>query len=121
MRTRRIVRFAAVPLLLAGLGAVSSGCSTANPVDQLGCSEFSTTDFSAIASLSLDANVKAFLDGAARLSALGDGMVTTVGDACANIAKAGGAMDTWSTLMGSDRTNEACKQAQAQITAALMG
>src|SRR5262245_25585838 len=94
----RGVRRLALPALFVGVVGSSASCSSTNPINGLGCDEFNAAvasgDVSAIAGLSIDANVKTFLTASAQFKALGDAMVSDVTTACVNIATAGGQMDT---------------------------
>jgi hypothetical protein len=118
-------------LVLAGaVGAMalgSGGCSAVSNAAAAaqGCDEFNG-GVSGVASLSIDANTKAFVTAAAQLQNVATTMEASVLNACIGIATDLGQMDTWSA-MGPDgggstdaETTEACNKAVAGINAALM-
>jgi hypothetical protein len=110
-------------VVLGGLltaAALSNGCTAANgggPGGAAGCSEFSS---GGVASLSIDAKTKAFVQAGADLVAVASALETSVYTACKNIDTDLGVMDTWSAKTSlDDQTNEACLQAQTKISAVL--
>jgi hypothetical protein len=105
---------------VAAMAVTSGGCSSTNsPLGNAGCSEFSGGS-SSIASLSIDAKTKAFVQAGADFVAVSTSMETAVFNACKGIDTDLGVMDTWSAMSGLDnQTMEACSQAQAKISAVL--
>lgn len=118
-------------IVLAGaVGAMalgSGGCSAVSNAAQAaqGCDEFSG-GVSAVGSLDIDANTKAFVTAAAQLQGVATTMEGNVLTACIGIATDLGQMDTW-TAKGpdgggklDDEVTEACNKAVVGINAALM-
>jgi hypothetical protein len=104
-----------------GTGVGGAGGSIATPV--VGCDEF-TGGVTAVASLSIDAKAKAFVQAAADLQAVATSMSADVKTACANIATALGVTNTWASLSGNAAISNgqktgACDQASAAMTAVL--
>lgn len=101
--------------------ALSNGCSAANAVAAAaqGCDEFKG-GASSVASLSIDANTKAFVQASADLVSTTSAMQNAVLAACTGIDHDLGVADTW-TAKGStnDQITEACNQASTKITGIL--
>lgn len=119
-------------LVLAGaVGAMalgSGGCSAASTIAGAaqGCNEFSG-GASAVASLSIDANTKAFVTAASELVQVSATLEGDVLTACVGIDTDLKVTDTW-TAKGPDgggsldaEVTEACNQASAAISAGLSG
>lgn len=130
MMHRKGLKFVPGILLAGAVGAMalgSGGCSAVSNAAAAaqGCDEFNG-GVSAVGSLSIDANTKAFVTASAQLQGVATTMEASVLGACINIATDLGQMDTWSAK-GPDgggstdaETTEACNQAVAGINAALM-
>lgn len=117
LKRKMLLRLTAVPLV-ATFGAVwgLAGCQT---IGDVACPEYSA-DFGASLGAEVDANVRTFMLAAGNFSVLADQMQKDVGDACSNIAKAGGGDSTkWDGLEGDERVKAACAEAQARIDAVL--
>jgi hypothetical protein len=118
-----------IAVSVLGLSA-ASGCSAAdNAVNEAeglteGCSQFSAGP-SAVSSLSIDGDTKAFVEASANLVAIVDEGETSVLQACIGIDTDLGVTDTWSAkapASGSPpdaEVTEACNQAAAKIKAVL--
>jgi hypothetical protein len=103
------------------VAASSGGCSAANQIAGAtqGCDEFSG-GASSVASLSVDANTKAFLTASLDLVAVSASLETDVFNACSGIATDLGVTDTWTSKASKDdQVNEACTQASNKIQAIL--
>jgi hypothetical protein len=130
MMQRKGFKFVPGLVLAGAVGAMalgSGGCSAVSNAAQAaqGCDEF-TAGASAVGSLTIDGNTKAFVTAAAQLQTVATTMEGQVLTACIGIATDLGQMDTW-TAKGpdgggstDDETTEACNQAVAGINAALM-
>jgi hypothetical protein len=130
MMQRKGFKFVPGLVLAGAVGAMalgSGGCSAVSNAAAAaqGCDEFNG-GISAVGSLSIDANTKAFVTAAAQLQGVATSMEASVLGACIGIATDLGQMDTW-TAKGPDgggsadaETTEACNQAVAGINAALM-
>ena len=117
MKSKMLLRVAAVPIA-AALAALPglAGCQT---IGNAACPEYEA-DFGASLGADVDANVRTFMLAAGNFSLLADSMVKEVGDACVNIATAGGGdPKTWEGMEGDDRVTAACTEAQARIDAVL--
>src|SRR6266851_5117235 len=110
-----IMFVAAVPML--------SSCGLKKDVEAAasGCDEFQGGD-QAVATLDIDAKVKAFAQASSELKVVGDGIKVDVKSACINIAKDLGETDRWSgddadsALSNADKTG-ACDVAASKIDA----
>ena len=114
----RLNRLVAWPVLMLGLSApVMLDCSAKDLAE--GCDEFNG-GVSGVASLSIDAKAKAFVQAAADLQAVANDMRASVKAACVDIDSQLGVPDTWSSINDQDNSmNEACAQASAKIDAIL--
>jgi hypothetical protein len=100
---------------IAAMAATSGGCSAAGAAS--GCDEFTS---GGVASLSIDANTKAFVTASADLVAVAGSLESAVLTACIGIDTDLGVMDTWSSKPAKDdQVTEACTQAQTKIKAIL--
>jgi hypothetical protein len=102
---------------VVAVAASSGGCSAANQVAGAaqGCDEFNG-GASSVASLSVDANTKAFLTASLDLVAVSTSIENDVFTACSGIATDLGATDTWTSKTSmDDKVNAACDQASATI------
>src|SRR5258706_3878990 len=113
-----IVFVAAVPML--------SSCGVKKDIQDIqaaasGCDEFQSGG-QAVATLDIDAKVKAFAQASSELKVVGDGIKADVKSACINIAKDLGETDRWSgddadsALSNADKTG-ACDVAAGKIDA----
>jgi len=109
------------PVLVLGLSApMMLDCSAKDVLE--GCDEFDSA--AGVASLSIDANAKAFVQAAADLKAVATTMTAEVKTACVNIALGMGATDTWTGLGGdaeisNSNSTGACDVASGKIKEAL--
>jgi hypothetical protein len=111
---------------LIGVVASAGGCSAVNDVEGLtsGCSEFSGGP-SAVNSLSIDGDTKAFVEASANLVTLVDDGEKSVLQACIGIDTDLGVTDTWSAKAPARgaapdaEVTEACNQAAGKIKAVL--
>jgi hypothetical protein len=122
-RTKSIYRFVAAPVTVLGLGLpaiVNCGDSGLPGTDDLQCNEFSASaNFGA--DLDVDYRVKALMQGAGHFQALGDAMISDVGTACVNIAKAaGGDESKWNGRTGQELVKAACDEASVSVKAMFM-
>jgi len=109
-------------LLLAGSVAAAAltngGCSAAQALAE-GCDEFNG-GASSVASLSIDADTKAFVTAGADLVTVANNIETAVLNACVGIDTDLGVTDTWSAKTTTDdKVTEACTQASNKIQAIL--
>jgi hypothetical protein len=108
--------------LVGFVGAVSSGCSAANAINNAvqatqGCDEFTS---GGVAGLQIDAKTKAFVQATADLVATAKSMETSVYNACKAIDTDLMVPDTWTKMNGLDaQVTEACTQANTKINAIL--
>jgi len=114
-----------VPGLLAGavcaLSLSNQGCSAASTIADAaqGCDEFNGGETS-VASLSIDADTKAFLTASTNLQVVATELETTVTAARIAIDTDMGVADTWSAKTSpDDKLNEACAQAKTIISGTL--
>jgi hypothetical protein len=119
---------------VVAIGMANGGCSAASEanaalsnVEQAtsGCEEFDQGE-SAVASLSIDGDTKAFVTASVNLATVATQAETAVLAACKAIDSDLGVTDTWSAMKGdggsSDaETAEACKQAANKIKSVLEG
>ncbi len=106
-------------VLAAGLG--SGGCSAANTIAGAaqGCDELKA-GASAVGSLSIDADTKAFVTAGADLVSISANIEASVLAACKAIDTDLGVADTWSAKTSTDdQLSEACNQASTKINAIL--
>ncbi len=117
-------RVVSLALMLASVGAATN-CALKNDVQDAasGCDEFSAGG-DAVASLNVDAKVKAFAQASSELKIVTDGIRLDVKQACVNIAKDLGETDRWSdkdddaSISNSDKTGS-CDVAAARIDAVM--
>jgi hypothetical protein len=124
MTNRKAMKYVpglALAAFVLALAVSSGGCSAANNLQQAasGCDEFNGGAAS-VASLSIDANTKAFVTASADLVAVSAKMEDAVYTACKGICTDLGVPDTWSSKAAKDdQVTEACNQASAKIKAIL--
>jgi hypothetical protein len=115
----RLKTLLAWPTLVVGLSLPGLiDCSDAKDL-AAGCDELEAGG-SAVANLTIDAKLKAFVQATADLQAVAKTMKTEVKTACGNIATGLGEADTWTPKGDSDdAVTTACNAASAKITAIL--
>src|SRR5882762_2495265 len=120
MRTRLI---GALPwIVILGGASAMTDCALKNDVQDAvsGCDEFNAGG-EAVASLNVDAKVKAFVQAAAELKTVGDSIKADVKASCVNIAVDLGVdlgeADVWKNDSDDSAVTAACNAAQAKIDA----
>jgi hypothetical protein len=110
-------------IIVVGAVPIVSSCALKNDIQAAasGCDEFQAGD-QGVATLDIDAKVKAFAQASAELTEVGNGIKADVKLACINIAKDLGETDRWSgddadtALSNADKTG-ACDVAASKIDA----
>jgi hypothetical protein len=123
----RVKTLVAWPILILGLSLPTlMDCSAAKDAADLasGCDELNQGP-TAVASLSIDAKLKAFVQATADLQVVAGEIKADVKTACVNMATSLGVADTWTALgdadgaIHNDMGTGACDAASAKITAIL--
>ena len=117
----RVKTLVAWPTLILGLSLpVLVDCSAKDAADLAsGCDELNQGS-AAVASLSIDAKLKAFVQATADLKTVAGEIKADVKAACVDMATRLGASDTWSSLGDSDDAlTAACNAASAKVSGIL--